>query len=336
MRHHTCTVRKDGPAFASSLCVLLLLAAGWARAEVAVYQATVPLKGTTQADRGAAFSEALRVAAVRASGRRDAEGNPVIDAAASDPSRYVQRYATTADGLLKVGFDAPAMDRLLMQAGLPLWPIERPVTLVLLVTPTVAGGSRAILDGDRVPERAAIESAAQRRGLPIVWPRQAIDAARVRAVVAGDAAAVAGMLGSGPQALLAGVASGPAVDWKFQHGGQVAQGQGSPADGIGVAADALAARYAPASTRGMTTVAVRVGSIGSLPAYAGLLEYLDSLSLVRSVAVEELAGDVVSLSLGLRGDLELLRRIAALDSRLRPPAAGAATEPAAVDFVYQP
>jgi hypothetical protein len=43
---------------------------GGARADVTLYEASVPLKGTTAEDRIAGLAEALRAVAVRASGRR--------------------------------------------------------------------------------------------------------------------------------------------------------------------------------------------------------------------------------------------------------------------------
>ena len=99
------------------------------------------MKGATEADRAAAFGDALKVAAVRASGRSAAASAARVVAAAADPMKYVQQYSTTADRMLKVGFDARAMEQLLLQAGLPLWPAERPVTTVYLFP---AGAARAV------------------------------------------------------------------------------------------------------------------------------------------------------------------------------------------------
>ncbi len=335
MRRFTRNVRRDAPALAALACILFAasLLPLAARADVVVYQAVVPIKGTTEADRTAAFGEALRSAAVRASGRSDAGSNAVIAAAAADPTRYVQQYSTTPDRFLKVGFDARAMDQLLQQAGLPLWPLERPVTEVLLVVPTVAGGARAIVDGDHGPERAEVERAAQARGLPIAWPQANVDASRVRALLAdGDAAQPA----TSARPVLAGVGSGGTVSWRFSQVGQSARVEGSLQDGVGLAADALAARYAPPSTRGTSMIEVRVGGITDVRAYAGLLEYLKSLSLVRSIAVEEVSGGVVKFELGVRGDLELLRRIVALDGHLQPGPDAAPDGGPSVDFSYQP
>jgi hypothetical protein len=279
---------------------------GDARADVALYEALVPLKGTTAEDRAAGLAEALRTVAVRASGRREAADNPVI--AAADPNKYVQRYSTTAERMLKVGFDGRSTEQLLRQAGLPLWPAERPLTTV---------------DAPGI-DQAAAEAAARWRGLPIAWGTG-------REVPSGAArAALTGVPGSG------------GYSWTFVHDGRTVTGQGGVAAGIDLAADALAARYAPASTRSASKVSVRVDGMDDVTAYASLLGYLRSLSLVREVEVESLQGSVVTLSLLVRGDRELLGRIAAFDGRLRPavPAApdaeGADSVAREADFVFEP
>lgn len=320
----------DGPALLAALaCAFALLVAVPCRADVDVYQVAVPLQGASEADRQAGFAAALRATAVRATGQRDAATNAAVVQAAADPAKYVQQYGTTADRMLKVGFDPGAMEQLLLRAGLPLWPAERPVTLVLVAVPVAGGGNRIIREGDSAPERTAIERAAQYRGLPLAWPRAGVDIGQARAqLLAGEADSVASAAGvERARAVLVGVASAGGAEWVFGEAGRPAQGRGSLQDGVNLAADTLAARYAPASTRSLATLSIRVGGVEGVRAYAGLLEYLESLSMVRQVSVEELAGGTVRLGVTLRGDLGQLRRIAALDGRLQP-----ASD---VDFTYQ-
>jgi hypothetical protein len=192
--------------------------------------------------------------AVRASGRREAADHQVI--AAADPNKYVQRYSTTAPRMLKVGFDGRATEQLLQQAGLPLWPAERPLTTI---------------DAQGV-DQGSVEAAAQWRGLPVAW-------------------ASVGEVPSGPaRATLTGVPSGGSYAWTFSHDGRSVQGQGGAQDGVNLAADTLAGRYAPATTRSTSKLSVRVDGMDDVAAYAALLGYLRSLSLVRDVEVESLQG----------------------------------------------
>lgn len=333
-RTHVATAgptRKFARGALSSLILAVALAGGLASAPaiatVAIYQATVPLKGPAEADRAAAFGEALKVAAVRASGRSDAGTVPAVATAAANPTSYIQQYSTTAERMLKVGFDGRAMEQLLQQAGLPLWPAERPPITVYLFVPAIAGGARAVSAAERPPERVELERAAAARGVPLNWPAESVDlpTARGRTKSAGTTTGA-----------LVGEPGADGFAWTFGHAGQTAREQGSLAAGIGLAGDSLASRYAPASTRAVRTVALKVGGLNDVRAYAALTKYLEGLSLVRSVALRTLAGSTAQFDLEVRGDLELLRRIVALDGRLAPSAPGDANATDAPDFIWQP
>jgi hypothetical protein len=286
---------------AALLCSPALLPATAAAADVPLYQVQVPLAGAAEADRAAGFALALQAVAVRVSGRGEAATNATI--AAADPTRYVQRYSTTTDRKLSVGFDSRAVSGLLQQAGLPFWAAERPVTLV-----EAPGGDR--VEGERV---------AQWRGLPVQWT----DAAPPREPGAARAS-------------LRGVPNGAGYDWTFSHSGQTVQGRGSLADGVNLAADTLASRYAPPSSRGTSTQALRIAGVGDLRAYAGLLTYLGRLSIVRDVSVDALEGELLRFKVTMRGDRDLLGRIAAMDGRLVPATDDPATAGPGADFLYQP
>ena len=301
MRSSNRTVIRGGPALAAAFAAItaLLWSAG-ARPDVPLYEVSVPLTGTTEADRAAGMAAALRAVAVKASGQREAADNPVIVAA--NPAKFVQRYSTTTDRMLKVGFDGRATEQLLQQAGLTLWPAERPLTLV----------------NAPVGDPLEFEAAAQWRGLPISWSAGApAPADRAHAV-------------------LSGVPSGSGFAWTFTHDGRTVQARGSAADGVNLAADTLAARYAPPSTRSSSSLTLRIGGMDDLRSYSGLLAYLRSLSLVRDVDVLSLEATVITLRVVVRGDRELLARIAALEGRLQPVARGEPEAAPAVDFVYLP
>jgi hypothetical protein len=281
---------------AALICTTSLLWPGLARSDVPLYEVTVPLGGPTEEDRARAIAEALQAVAVKASGRRSAATSGTV--AAANPARYVQRYAKTSDEMLKVGFDGRAVEELLQQAGLPLWPSERPLVVV------AAAGV----------DRAEIERAAAWRGLPIAWDSG----------------------GAGASATLSGVPATSGFVWKFTHAGETNQARGSAQDGIDLAADTLAAIYAPPSTRSTSALSVSVSGVRDVTAYATLVSYLRSLSMVRDLTVEALTGDVIRLRVTVIGDRQLLMRIAALDGRLLP--ADRSTDPAEADadFLFQP
>jgi uncharacterized protein len=113
---------------------------------------------------------------------------------------------------------------------------------------------------------------------------------------------------------------------------------GSLEEGIHFAADTFAKIFA---TQGSTLshVNVEVAGIADLNAYARTMNYLEGMTLVRNVTVEQVSGDTLRFRLAVRGDAETLRRAIALDSRLVPTTSGVSGAPEAGErlaFRYQP
>jgi uncharacterized protein len=330
-------------ALSRRLTVLLalwsaLFAAASLRAATVVdlYEAAQPVEGS----RDAAFVEALKTVIVRVSGQRDAAAR--VGAAINHPQRYVQHYGFTADGVLQVGFDSVSVDRLLAESGLPIWGRERPATLVMVNVTDPYGTPRWLTGEGPAPEQEAIAKAARARGLPLKWP--VMDSQE--RMEAGDAQnAAAGLLQTaaryGANAALVGHARGGAIYWTLVSSDGVAQATGGLEEGVHLAADNFARVFA-ASGASLGSVLVEVSGITNLDAYAATLNYLEGMTLVRAVALEQVSHDTMRFRLAVRGDAMTLRRAIALDSRLVPvPAAGtdAAVTPGAGErlaFRYQP
>ena len=119
--------------------------------------------------RDAAFVDALKSVAVRVSGQRDA-GQRLGRAHWQIRGSTCSASAFAADGTLEVAFDSGSVDRMLSDAGLPIWGRERPATLVLLDVQDPGGSSRWLALDSPDAEREAIARAARQRGLPIIWP----------------------------------------------------------------------------------------------------------------------------------------------------------------------
>ena len=304
----------------------------WADTAPNLYQAVVPLASSSEADRSAAFGDALRVVVVRISGDRNAGSRSDIAAAAASPARLVQQYAARSNHMLSVGFDPATIEQLVLQAGLPVWPAERPGTLVLLFAPSVANGQRALLAGESAPERDQIEKIADQRGVRVTWPMSSIsigvasDPARLRAPEVTSATRAG---------VLVGIAQGADYSWSYlDPAGDSATRRGGVAEGAHLVADTLAGQYALPSTRDIRRESIVVGGVADLGAYAAVISYLESLSLVRRVDVEEASGSNMRLGVTLRGDRLLLSRVVATGSTLR--VAAAQPDTAVTGFVYVP
>jgi hypothetical protein len=128
-----------------------------------------------------------------------------------------------------------------------------------------------------------------------------------------------------------------AVRWTLASEDGSSEIGGSEEDGIHLAADTFARIYS-ASGSSLDSVALEVSGIANLGMYASALNYLESMTVVRTVALEQVAGDKMRFRLGVRGDAAQLKRALALDGKLVPVMTGDGAAPAAdrLQFRYQP
>ena len=288
-----------------------------------LYEVTLPVEGS----RDTAFVDALKAIAVRVSGQRDAGGR--LGAGMANPRQYVQRFGFTADNQLQVGFDGVAIDRLLGDVGLPIWGRERPVTLVLLTVAAPDGSARWIDSRTATAERDSVAKVARQRGLPLTWPES--DSGLADATAPADLLRLAASYNA--NAALYGRAradasGGYSVRWSLVSQDGASEVGGSLEDGVHFAADTFARVYA-ASGSSLDSVLVEVSGIANLNAYASTLNYLEAMTLVRGVALENVAGETMRFRLAVRGDVATLRRALALDNRLVPLAGTPLPGPAA-------
>ena len=308
------------------LPALLVVASARAVTVPNLYETAQPVDGS----RDAAFVEALKTVLVRVSGQRDAA---LRVGEISDPRKYVQRFGFTAGNVLEVGFDAASVDRLLSNAGLPIWGRERPATVVMFGVEEAGGTWRWLAADTPAREREAIEKTARERGLPLKWP---VMDARERSEASSDSP---GLMQAatryGADAVLLGRARGGVVQWTLLSNDGAAQASGGLDDGVHLAADSFARVFA-ASGSSLGSVIVEVAGIADLSAYAATLNYLEGMTLVRGVALEQVTGDKMRFRLAVRGDAGTLRRAIALDHRLVPTDAADGAAADRLAFRYQP
>jgi hypothetical protein len=316
MDRHTKPTYRMGPCRLLLVLTLSLLAGSLGAVTVAdLYQASQPPVGSS---RDAAFAEALKTVAVRVSGQRDA-ATRLSASALANPRQYAQRIAFAADGTLDVTFDSASVDRILSAAGLPIWGRERPTTVLLVSIEDPSGSSHWLSLDSPAAEREVLVRAARLRGLPIVWP----DRAQVGALSdTNPASLLQAAARHGANATLLGRAQrdgagGFQTRWTLVSEEVSSEATGTLEDGIHLAADSFARVFA-ASGSTIDSVALEVAGIGDLKAYAATLNYLEGLTVVRAVAVEQVSGDTMRFRIAVRGDRETLRRAISLDTRLAP------------------
>lgn len=362
-------VKRLGPLAAACLLFSCWLAPAHAVIVSGLYEARVPVTDQSGAARAAALQQAFAVVLVKVTGNRAIAGE--LAAALGNPSQYLQQYryekvdadpvANTPAGLmLWTKFGPSVIAKGLDTAHAPLWGAERPRTLVWLVSPESGGHVLTAADGSTLMQ--SLLTAAQQRGIVLAFPQMDsqdkaaigvadladFDAARIRAASARYQ----------PDAILVGVmrpAEGQlAARWEWLAPDKVEDWQ-TPAgdaavvavDGVQVAADRFAARYAiAADATDQAGVPLEVDGVTSLDAYAKVSDYLKALSPVRAVHVERVGGGSVFYSLDIHGSLDNLESALVLGDLLSnaagaTPAAGTAAGsegavPAALHYSYRP
>ncbi len=307
---------------AGGLALLLsALAGAEARAETVgdLYSVTVPHTGGNEA----AFREAMRDILIRVTGRPDAPESANLAPLVTEASRYVVSYRRAAGGQLAVSFDGPAIENAIDHSGFGFWGGERPVTLVWLAVDRGSGKRALVTAGGESPERALIESAAARRGLPLAWPGTGDDLVRsLQQAWSGDhAPLIDAARRYGAEGVLIGraqPATGGAwsVDWSFSAAGLAAQSSGGLESGVELASERYAGLYASQGAGQRSEQIVTVRGIDSLDRYAGAMRLLGRLAPVRGVSVDEVTPEAVSFLVHVRGDPEALRQAILRDGRL--------------------
>jgi hypothetical protein len=300
-----------------ALC-LVAAAGATGMTRIEVFQATVPVADRSDAAQTAAFQAALRVALVRATGRRTADEEAVFAPLIGSARRYVQQYRSAPDNQLWVAFDGTAIERWLTQNGQPLWGRDRPSTLVWLTVQSGGQSSAALSVDDTSELKTAVDAVAELRGIPLVWPSADSVAAGPAAVNPVDLARRLGAEG-----VLIGRASAPvaiaAVHWTLMFQERTQEFTGL-AEGIGHTADLYASLYAASGS--VAQMEIDVSGVGDLQDYAAAQSYLESLNFITHVGVEALTGDTIRFLLTMRGGIEPLQRAVALNGRLQSLPAG--------------
>ena len=234
--------------------------------------------------------------------------------------------------LLWESFDRQTINQRLYDAGVSVWGINRPSTLLWLAIGD--GGERYLVGGDNRPDvQAMVNAQARRRGLPLNVPLLDLQDQGALAVadVWGDFSDVIAKASERylPDAILVGRVYQVAADqwqghWTLYHRGAMSSwdtGQGTQDDaiaaGIAGATEQFAKRYALDLTPGIAnSVLMSIENVASLADYARVMHYLQSLDPVADVQVARVEGSKVSFRIKVRGQPHGLIQTLALGKTL--------------------
>ena len=261
-----------------------------------------------------AFEDAMAVVLTRVTGTRQDDQTEEIEAILARARDYIQQFGYIDSRTLLISFDGQAINRRLGELGLPVWGQERPATLIWLVLTDERGRREILAAEDLGPVAENLKETASQRGVPIIIPlmdaedQRAIDVSDLRGVFADSILSASERYDA--DAVLVGTARANRrteadkpvyrVSWTLFFAGEEQSWRGDLAGGIDHAADEFATVLAAIDSQNSGRQLVLVRGIGDLEAYGRVSLYLESLSLVNSVAVDRVHGDDVLFSLELR------------------------------------
>ena len=326
------------------LCFSLLLAAimlampSSARVLPDLYEVSeaVPSRGAT--DRADAAVRGLGRVFIRVTGDQKITSDVKLAPVLAQAQKYVQSYRYDSDNnqlYLNLTFDPKAVNELVHQLQLPLWPNNRPGTLVWMAVDTLEHG-RDTLGQDDYPELfGLLDGLAMERGLPLDFPVMDLNDQRNMPLgslwAQDESAAQQAGVRYRPDATLMGrllqtSAQRWQANWLLMHGGRsyAFDAEGSSLEevalrGVNEAANRLAERYAVrAGDSGVASaVLVEIAGIRSFADYSAATRYLQGLAQVSSADVLAVNGDRLTLSLTTSIQLETLRDVLSLNRNLQ-------------------
>lgn len=291
-----------------------------------IFTAVIPVKAQTPEEFSNGAAIGLEQVLVRLTGKADISRESAIQSALRVADMYLVQFRYEGQSeqgvLLNLSFDQAQVEKLLRDAKIAIWPVDRVPVVVWMVLEDEEG-EKALVNADTHPELAdALDLSASRRGLVLRYPLLDLADTRVDPVATWDNRDVKLLLEASER-----YDSSTVLVGRFKVLGDAYEGSWQIADaeneksmtlgsaawdkqaelGINLATDTLVARYAiaPAPIAGDGTI-VEVSHINDFAAYTALLESVRSISAVRQVFPQKIDGDRVSLKIVAEGQLNQL------------------------------
>ena len=306
-----------------------------------INSATVPISAQTNAALQRALPAAVSQVLIKMSGNTDIMTLPAVQNALPDANQYIQSYnyqqKKNADGqtvtYVHIAFDANGLRRLLQSANQPIWGNNRPLILVWLkvintngsVDITSSASSNAVIKNLKIQ--------AKNRGVPIVFPEMDITDQQFVNQSASDTFDPKQLLAAAKRYHAAGVFAGTLIEdakqqykaqWFLQFNDQPMQwsSEGNNINSLSHAAlaqasDLLANQLAVLDTQSLQSdVTIAVLNVNTLMDYVNVQNFLQKISAIASVSVEDTGNAEMILKLHILGGEQALIRALESSSKL--------------------
>ncbi|MDB2705445.1 DUF2066 domain-containing protein, partial [Pseudomonadota bacterium] len=228
-----------------------------------------------------------------------------------------------------LSFNPSGVNSALKNAGLPIWGVSRPETLIWLGVEK--GEQRLVVSADEPTGLTqALATAAENRGLPILFPvmdlqdQSQVTFADLSADFTQTIEAASQRYGS-PVTLMAlakvNADGNVQVRWNMLINGESErwQSRGDASNAMKIGMDELANRLARqfshriAESEQSNKLALQIGGVNDYQDYVRVVNYLNQIQYISEVQVTNLAAESLELTVEFAGDIKVFNRIVAVD-----------------------
>jgi hypothetical protein len=310
---------------ATAFMLILLSPLALAVRVSSIYQAEIPVASQSPQEKAQAIQEGLARVLIKVSGNSQVLASyPTLKPALNHADVLAQQfnYKSPANApkdapyLLTIHFDPEGVNRLLRDAGSPIWGRSRPLILAWLAFEG-PGHPADLVDSSPSDVQKALKHNAEQRGLPIILPTMDVaDLNQVTAsAVTGKSIAMLQQAAKryAPKAILVGNINQPKAglesqwllvmgkeQWNWNIKG--ASLQEIFASVVNNVADTLAGKYgAVLSEAAQSEVVLKIAGVKQQTDLMSLMKYLQHLTVVADVQLTSITGSDIVLSVSLRG-----------------------------------
>lgn len=301
-----------------------------------IYQATLPATSQSPDQKSELASKGLVKVLIKVTGNPDIMENPSLKFQLNNASRFIQSAnytpGTKSPFLLKLKFDEESVNRIIHDADLSVWNINRPLILAWLVFQTPSK-SPEIIDSSSLSDiKSALKEEAENRGVPIIFPVMDMD--DMNQVSANDVINInvknlqnAAKRYQSEGMLIAKIYpqdNGFAADSQLVLGSKVWNWKVTDNSATNVInklvdnmADTLLTSAAQSNSDVQDQVTVRVSGVNQHD-YDLLIKYLKDLTPVANIELIRMAGNTAILNINLRGSKQSFIQAVSVGEKLLP------------------
>jgi hypothetical protein len=308
-----------------------------------LYTVEVPFDRGAQNAQNDAYRAALTEVLIRVTGTTAVVESEQLATLFPNPAQFVSRYRPGPDDTLVVTLERDAIERVLRQAGAPVWGTDRPLTLVWLAVDWGLG-EREIVgadDPERLPAdarsidrnqllRERVQEVAGRRGIPVAFPLLDIEDMTNLSfsdIWGGfDEPLLFASDRYGATSVLVGRIRPDDLEaphWTWYFANQRVDWVGEPEDAIGTLANSLAAELVVDPNQSIDTIRLTISGINTVVAYGRVQQFIENLRGIDSLVIDTVAADRIIYEVRIQGGMERLRSTLATSGMLEPVQSGA-------------